>query len=107
MWSIFNKAKIPEGMIIRHLCNNPRCINPEHLAIGTHYDNVQDRVISNRSAVGEDCGRSKLKVNEVIEIYKNRETPKSHLAEKFGVDPAIIRRIQNKQIWTCVTKEFT
>lgn len=106
MWSIFNNQEIPEGMVIRHLCNNGRCINPSHLAIGTHNDNVQDRVRSNRSAVGENNGRSKLKKDQVIEIFKDNTTPKAHLAKKFGVDPAVIRCIQNKTKWTCVTKNL-
>ncbi len=92
--------------VVRHLCNNRWCLNPEHLKQGTHNDNVQDRVKSNRSAVGENNGRSKLKKEEVIEIFNDNDTPKAHLAKKFGVDPAVIRRIKNGTKWTCVTKEL-
>lgn len=42
MWALEN-GPIPKGMVVRHLCDNRRCCNPEHLAIGTHKDNSQDR----------------------------------------------------------------
>jgi mRNA degradation ribonuclease J1/J2 len=41
---------VGELSLVRHLCNNPRCVNVEHLAEGSHYDNAQDRVRSGRSA---------------------------------------------------------
>lgn len=45
-------------VLIRHLCNNPRCINPNHLAEGTHQDNADDRVRSNRSATSLPAKRT-------------------------------------------------
>lgn len=39
-------GKVNDGQVVRHYCNNPRCINPEHLVIGTHWDNMQDLVLS-------------------------------------------------------------
>lgn len=40
-WALFN-GPVPAGLIVRHLCDNPPCVNPMHLAIGTHKDNAQD-----------------------------------------------------------------
>lgn len=42
-WMLDNKCEIPKGMIIRHLCNNTSCANPDHLALGTHKANSHDR----------------------------------------------------------------
>lgn len=41
-WELANGSTIPDGMVIRHKCDNPPCINPEHLEIGTHADNMAD-----------------------------------------------------------------
>lgn len=43
------KNNIPKGLVIRHLCNNPSCCNPDHLEVGTHKDNYKDMVESNRA----------------------------------------------------------
>lgn len=40
---------IPNGFLVRHKCNNPRCVNPHHLELGSHYDNTMDRVKSKRT----------------------------------------------------------
>lgn len=48
---------IPEGMVVRHTCDNPPCINPKHLLVGTNADNVRDRVSRGRSAVGKNHPR--------------------------------------------------
>ncbi|MGL5580208.1 MAG: HNH endonuclease [Cetobacterium sp.] len=42
-------GKIPEGLVVRHTCDNRLCLNPEHLILGTQLDNVQDRVERSRS----------------------------------------------------------
>lgn len=58
-YSLF-KGKIPSGMSVCHSCDNTLCINPEHLFIGTHYDNMQDMAIKDRA----NNGREKLTLSE-------------------------------------------
>ena len=47
-WEAHNAEPIPEGMVIMHTCDNPRCFNPEHLQLGTQSDNMRDCVAKGR-----------------------------------------------------------
>lgn len=85
--------------VLRHTCDNRWCINPDHLIEGTHNDNVQDRVSRNRSAKGIQNGRAKLTEQNVVDIYNDNITPKMHLANKYNVDPKVIRDIKQKKTW--------
>ncbi len=96
-WVIKN-GEIEEKMMILHHCDNRKCVNINHLFIGTHQDNVTDRVSRNRSAIGEGNGRSKLKELEVLIIRKSSDT-KASLARRFGVDRKVIRDIKNGITW--------
>lgn len=92
------KHSIPNNLVIRHTCDNKLCINPNHLILGTHNDNVQDRVQRNRSAVGIRNGRSKLNERQVLEIFENTSSCYK-LGKIYNVDPKTIRNIKNKKIW--------
>ena len=99
----FYKGEPKKGMVIRHTCDNRRCINPQHLIIGTHQDNVRDRVERGRSAKGKDNGRSKLTERQALSIYNNKKNTRTELAKKYGVDRQVIRKIQIGETWRCVT----
>lgn len=45
VWTLIN-GEIPKGMLVCHKCNNPKCLNPDHLYLGTHLDNIQDAIKS-------------------------------------------------------------
>lgn len=93
------KGKIPKGKIVRHTCDNPKCINPEHLLIGTHFDNVQDMVKCNRQAKGERHSKAKLTEKEVIAIRINKELTNKELAEQYSVSLSTIKCIKNAETW--------
>ena len=57
-----------KGMVVRHTCDNRKCINPEHLVIGTHQDNMDDMKKRNRSAKGLVNGAGKLTPEQVTYI---------------------------------------
>lgn len=93
--------------VVRHLCDNPRCINPEHLVLGTHLDNMRDMTERNRQAKGEQQGASKLTAAQVLEI-RERYVPKSKgssqraLAKLYDVTQTTIGRIVRGEYWSHV-----
>lgn len=89
---------IPKGNVIRHKCDCASCINPNHLEIGTQIENIEDKVIRNRQARGENIGISKLNRILVDEIRQAIE-PISILASKYKVANSTIRRIKNNELW--------
>jgi hypothetical protein len=99
-----NFGKIPQGMVIRHSCDNRACINPKHLLLGTQKDNIQDAIRRDRNAKGEMIGSAKLSREEVLEIF-NSKKKNVDLAKKYGVSAMAISYIQNKINWKQITKE--
>jgi len=83
---------IPDGMVIRHSCDNPCCVNPSHLEPGTQAENVQDTVSRGRH------GRQKLTKNQVETIRVSTESNRD-LANRYGVGIIAIRRARTGQTW--------
>lgn len=96
---------IDKDMIIRHTCDNYMCVNVEHLIVGTHQDNVKDKVERGRCAVGTKNGRSKLTEQNVLEIKElvKTNTTISEIARQFSVDRKVIRDIRDNKTWRTVT----
>jgi hypothetical protein len=104
-WSLANGLDLDGGMVIRHLCDNPTCCNPAHLQIGTHADNVADRVARGRSAKGVRNGRAKLcpmRVERIRAWHRRGLATTNELAQLFGVSPKAIRRVVAGEVWKSV-----
>jgi hypothetical protein len=96
------KGKIPEGMCVCHSCDNPACVNPEHLWLGTTQENNQDKIDKGRQIRGEKIGTSKLKefqIKEIIEKLSNGEKI-IKIANDYNVSKGSILHIKNKRSWT-------
>ncbi len=79
-------GKIPINMQVCHKCDNPTCINPEHLFLGTHLDNMRDMDAKGRRTVGEMSPHSKLTEKDVKQIrYVLLNTSRKKIAEKFNI----------------------
>ena len=95
---------IPDGMVVRHTCDTPSCINAAHLELGTNRDNVRDRSVRGRSCMGEDSHLAKLTADDVREIRRLRSAGvlQSVVASQFGVSDnhvsVIVRRLAWKHI---------
>lgn len=91
-----------EGGVVCHDCDNPLCINPDHLWIGTCDDNSKDMKLKNRAATGEKHGCAKLTVEDVLEIrnrYSRRGITQIQLSNEYGISNATISDIINRNIW--------
>ena len=107
------KGTIPEGMVVRHMCNVPLCVNPEHLRIGTTQENIDDKMRAGRWRGGQQSGmcnsNAKLtwhQVQEIREKYKrqNRNSLKTgqtlkELATEYGLGTSQIYRIVKCESW--------
>jgi hypothetical protein len=93
-------GKIPEGQVVRHTCDNPSCINPDHLILGTQADNVADREARGRrkDINGEQIGTARLTAEQVLEI---RASDKSltQLARQYNVHKTTISLIRSGKSW--------
>lgn len=91
-----NNDKIPDGLIVRHKCDNDLCVNPDHLEIGTHEDNMNDMVSRGRSAKGERNAKAKLADEQVeqIKCLLDEGISQAKIAEKFGVWQTMISHIK-------------
>lgn len=98
-WHIFI-GPIPNRMFVCHRCDNRWCVNPEHLFLGTHADNMADMAAKKRSRVprGEQHVRSVLTEGNVRDIRSKPYKPSS-IAKEYGVSETLIRRICKGAMW--------
>ena len=90
---------IPNGMYVCHKCDTPMCVNPDHLFIGTHHENMNDMVRKKRSFIGRGenkKGRSKLTNWQADQIRKT-DISQQKLAAMFGVSQTTISRIKRRE----------
>lgn len=89
----FFKGPIPEGLIVMHTCDNPPCVNPAHLQLGTKADNNADTAIKRRHNYGTKHWNGRLTEQDVIDIRMSFEKTKD-LAKQYGVNASHIWRIR-------------
>lgn len=90
---------IPQGMYVCHKCDTPLCVNPDHLFLGSHQDNMCDMVAKQRSFTGrgeDKKGRSKL-TNQQADQIRKMGMSHSKIAAMFGVSATTIGRIKRKE----------
>jgi hypothetical protein len=92
------KGPIPDDLLVCHTCDNPGCINPEHLFAGTKQDNNTDAVRKLRHAYGERNGHVKITAKQATEIYYS-PLPSRLLAKKYGVPRGSVTDIKARRRW--------
>jgi HNH endonuclease len=100
MWRWFN-GPIPDGLHVLHKCDEPLCVNPKHLFLGTQEDNVRDCIQKgrHRSGYGEKNRHAKLTEEDVKEIRKRIDMPAIALAKAFMVSINTIWAIKSLRSW--------
>jgi hypothetical protein len=91
-------GEIPDGMFVLHRCDVRTCINPNHLFLGTHQDNMRDMATKQRAAAGVRNGSAKLSTEQVAEI-RSSLLSNSRLAREHGVCVATISNIKTMKNW--------
>jgi hypothetical protein len=102
-WTLVN-GPIPEGAVIRHSCDNPPCVRPDHLLIGTQADNIADRQARGRHNPGRLFGEAhpmhKLTAAQITEMVamRKRRIPARIIAKEYGVIPDTVYRVTNPHL---------
>jgi hypothetical protein len=104
VWEL-HKGPIPEGLYACHKCDNPACVRPGHLFLGTQKDNAEDREAKgrgNHAVIGSFNGSAKLTERlavKAIEMYSTGKFTHKKIAERLGVSESAIRNIIHGITW--------
>lgn len=96
-WELAGK-EIPTGKILMHTCDNPACVNVDHLVMGTQADNIADKVMKNRQAKGMRHGNAKLTELQVRGIREAIGTQRD-IAKRFNISQATVHMIKSGKYW--------
>lgn len=105
-------GEIPEGAYVCHKCDNPACVNPDHLFIGTPVENTQDAIrkgrnshgeshrlaVSKGALKGEENKNSKLKEEDVLKIRSDNR-PLQEIADEYGITYKHTSQIRLGKLW--------
>jgi len=96
-----HRGEIPDGLLVMHKCDNRRCVNPEHLLVGSYADNALDAHAKGRGVIGTTHGMSKLSPDGVREIRRMRASRVQlhDIAKRFGVTKSCIWSVLTGQTW--------
>lgn len=106
-WTLTN-GEIPKGLCLCHRCDNPACVRPDHMFLGTQRDNLRDMRAKGRERNyrtdpprGELNGRARLTVDDVREIRRRAALGVSHseIGRAFKYHRANVAHIVNRRVW--------
>ena len=87
---MLKRGRIPDGSLVLHSCDNPSCVNPDHLFLGNQSDNIRDMV-----SKGRYVGQRRLSVEQVREIRLSFDGQRV-LAKRFGISQSQISRVRRR-----------
>lgn len=99
-WALHNKQQIPKGMLICHQCDNPKCVNPDHLFIGTGGDNMRDKVAKGRHNAPKGAAAPTAILTEAqAQAILGDPRPYALIAADYGVQPSTIGSVKARVSW--------
>ncbi|MCP5014874.1 MAG: HNH endonuclease [Ketobacter sp.] len=101
-WTL-NRGPIPPGMFVLHTCDSPPCVNPDHLFLGTHQDNMADKVSKGRQSKGETHIGAKLTESKALAI-KYSEDRNVDIAKAYSISPRQVGKIKKGTAWRHLKK---
>lgn len=94
--------EVPKGLHVLHECDNPPCVNPHHLKLGTHLDNMKDMLSKGRFCKGEQSPKSKLTEEDVLDIramYESGDFTQVQISDIFHVSNMLVSLIVRRIMW--------
>ena len=92
------RGPIPIGLNVLHRCDTPLCIKPSHLFVGTHADNVADKMRKGRHPHTVTFGNRKLTDAQARAVFRARGR-QVDIAARFGIEQAAVSKIKRKVTW--------
>ena len=102
-WTL-RRGEIPGSMYVCHTCDEKLCVNPDHMFLGTHSDNMRDMGDKGRSRFhkqtfrGSEHGMAKLNEVQAMAIFRASGMYQD-ISDRFGVSPSTVGQIKRKEIW--------
>lgn len=91
-------GQIPTGLYVLHKCDNPMCVNPDHLFLGTISENNKDSAKKGRTLKGEDHQNHKL-TEDIIRAIRESSNSTRSLSKKYGVARRTIDKVRHRVTW--------
>lgn len=95
---LLSGREIGKGQLACHTCDNPKCVNPDHLFVGTNMDNVRDAISKGRHVHGAMTPLAKLTEDEAKAIKSSNEKS-SVLADRYGISVGSVNNILASRTW--------
>jgi hypothetical protein len=96
-WMIY-RGHLWDNHLVLHKCDNPSCVNPDHLFVGSHRDNIADKIAKGRQMRGTMHGHARLTEDLVREIKSDPATSRV-VARRLGVSQSCVARIRSGRGW--------